>query len=158
MYLQTFGGSALLHLLASHPRVVALFGIAATAGLLIAPHAPGRLLGTATRIERIEAAIRPQAALTEERQIAAERAAALLLERQAKADIAAAVKQTLKRCGSGCTDISTESVISDELLLERVLVLYELDKMARGPREEPLANRLLTPVAVAADAGRPHSR
>jgi hypothetical protein len=30
MYAPTFGGSGLLHLLVAHPRVVAIFGVAAT--------------------------------------------------------------------------------------------------------------------------------
>ena len=73
MYLPTFGGSGLLHLLAAHPRVVAILGVAATVGALMAPHAPGNLIGTAGHIERLESGIdEPFVAVAEERQAAAE--------------------------------------------------------------------------------------
>jgi hypothetical protein len=132
MYTQMFGGSALLHLLAAHPRVVALFGIAATAAALISPLGPGRYAGTESHLERIEAAVRPQAELTEARAAAAERAAARLLASQNAEEIAAAVTNTLERCGAGCTDISTDRIVSDPSLLRRVLVLHELDVQARA--------------------------
>ena len=134
MYFQTFGGSALLHLLAAHPRVVALFGIPATVTMLMAPQGPGRYAGTAGHLERLEAAIRPQAGLTEERQVFAERRAAQMLERHEGAEISAAVGEMLRRCGSGCTDISSNSIVSDPAMLRRVLYLYELDQLARVPK------------------------
>ena len=61
MYIQMFGGSALLHLLAAHPKVVALFGIAATATMLMTPLGPGGYIGSGGHLDRIEAAVRPQA-------------------------------------------------------------------------------------------------
>ena len=131
MYIQMFGGSALLHLLAAHPKVVALFGIAATATMLLTPLGPGRYIGSGSHLARIEAAVRPQAAITEARQAAAERAARLLA-RQNQTEIAAAVTLTLERCGAGCTDISTARIISNPELLRRVLVLHELDFQARA--------------------------
>ena len=136
MYLPTLGGSGLLHLLAAHPRVVAIFGVAATIGALIAPHAPGQLVGTSHHIERIESAIRPQVAVAEERQTAAEEAAVRLLEQNDRAQIDSAVRRMLRTCGSGCTDISTERVIGDRALLLEVLMLSELDKLARKPRTD----------------------
>jgi hypothetical protein len=132
MYTPMFGGSALLHLIAAHPKVIALFGIAATVSLLMAPHGPGRFIGSRTRIERIEAAVRPQADVTEARQAAAERVAARMLVRRDEDEIAAAVRLTLERCGGGCTDISTSTVLADAPLLRRVLVLHELDQQARS--------------------------
>ena len=132
MQLPIFGGSALLHLIAAHPKVVALFGIAATVSLLMAPHGPGRFLGTDTHLRRIEAAVRPQVATSEARERIAEGAAVYMLARRNSAEIATAVRQTLGRCGSGCTDISTEDVTADDVLLRRVLVLYFLDQEARG--------------------------
>lgn len=132
MYTPMFGGSALLHLIAAHPKVIALFGIAATVSLLMAPHGPGRFIGSRTRIERIEAAVRPQADVTEARQAAAERVAARMLVRRDEDEIAAAVRLTLERCGGGCTDISTSTVMADAPLLRRVLVLHELDQQARS--------------------------
>jgi hypothetical protein len=136
MYLPTLGGSGLLHLLAAHPRVVAIFGIAATAGALMAPHAPGRLVGTTSHIERIESAIRPQIPVAEERQAAAEQEAVRLLEQNDKEQIELAVRQTLRMCGPGCTDISTNRVMSDRALLLRVLTLSELDRLAHTPRTD----------------------
>lgn len=136
MYVPTFGGSGLLHLLAAHPRVVAIFGVAATVGALMAPHAPGRLVGTAGHIERIESAIRPQIAVAEERQTAAEEEAVRLFEQNDRQQIEGAVRQMLRACGSGCTDISTDRVIGDRALLLRVLMLSELDKLARTLRAD----------------------
>ena len=132
MYTQMFGGSALLHLLAAHPKVVALFGIAATATMLVTPLGPGRFAGSGSHLARIEAAVGPQADVTEVRQAAAERAAARLLAGQNTTEIAAVVKLTLDRCGAGCTDINTERIVSDPELLRRVLVLHELDVQARA--------------------------
>lgn len=136
MYAPTFGGSGLLHLLVAHPRVVAIFGVAATIGALIAPHATGQLVGTANHIERIESAIRPQVEVAEERQTAAEEAAVRLLAQNDRAQIESAVRRILRACGTGCTDISTERVISDRALLLEVLMLSELDKLARTPRTD----------------------
>jgi hypothetical protein len=136
MYLPTLGGSGLLHLLAAHPRVVAIFGVAATVGALIAPHATGQLVGTAHHIETIESAIRPQAAVAEERQTEAEEEAVRLLQQNDRAEIESAVRRMLRVCGTGCTDISTDRVLRDRALLLEVLMLSELDKMARKPRTD----------------------
>ena len=130
MYTQMFGGSALLHLIAAHPRIVALFGIAATAAALMAPIGPGRFIGSEGHLERIEAAIRPQAGVTEIRRAAAERDTARMLGRGEAGEIEIAVKRALDRCGAGCTDISTAPIVSDPVLLRRVLVLYHLDYQA----------------------------
>jgi hypothetical protein len=145
MYFHTFGGSALLHLLAAHPRVVALFGIAATVGLLISPNGPGRDIGTGSHLARIEAAVGSQIAVTDARQIAADRAAAGIIERRERGEIAAAIAHTLDVCGAGCTDISTARIASDAILLRRVLVLYELDKAAHASAHQAVQS---TPPAV----------
>jgi hypothetical protein len=135
MYLPTLGGSGLLHLLAAHPRVVAIFGVAATVGALMAPHAPGRLVGTAGHIERVESAIGTQfVAVAEERQTAAEEQAVRLLDQNDRKQIEAAVARLLRTCGPACTDISTDRVVSDRSLLVRVLMLSELDKLAHTPQ------------------------
>lgn len=141
MYLQTYGGSALLHLLAAHPKIVAAFGIAATVAMVIAPHGPGRYVGTATHLARLESALAGQAHVTEARQREAERAAAVLLESEREDDIASAIHVTLRRCGSGCTDLNTARVVSDPILLRRVLVLYELDRAATGSAAAGAAGR-----------------
>jgi len=141
MYVPTFGGSGLLHLLAAHPRVVAIFGVAMTVGALNAPHAPGRLVGTASHIERIESAIRPQVGIAEERQTAAEEEAIRLLERNDRKQIESAVRQMLRKCGAGCTDITTDRVIGDRALLVQVLMLSELDKLASQPKTDIVGAR-----------------
>ena len=131
MYVPTLGGSGLLHLLAAHPRVVAIFGVAATVTALTAPHAPGRLVGTAGHIERIESAFSQRiTALGEERQTAAEQQAVRLLERNDRQQIELAVRQFLQTCGAACTDISSDRIVGDRALLVRVLMLGELDKQA----------------------------
>jgi hypothetical protein len=132
MYLQTYGGSALLHLLAAHPKIVAAFGIAATVAMLIAPHGPGRYVGTATHLARLESALAGQTHASAIRQQQAEQAASAMLEGDREHDIFAAIEYTLRRCGSGCTDLSTRRVARDPVLLRRVLVLYELDRAATG--------------------------
>jgi len=86
-----------------------------------------------------------QTAVTDARQFAAERAAAGIVERQERGEIAAAIAHTLDVCGAGCTDISTARIVSDAILLRRVLVLYELDKAARAPAHQAVQG---TPSAV----------
>ena len=54
-----------------------------------------------------------------------------MLARHDRAEIATAVRETLSRCGHGCTDISTVDISTDEVLLRRVLVLFDLDLEAR---------------------------
>jgi len=132
MYLESVvGGAALFHLLAAHPRVVALFGIAATVTILVAPEGTGRFVGSSAHLERVEAAIRPQAAVSGARQAAAEQRTTEMLERREVVEIASAVDYALQMCGAGCNDITTSSITSDAKLLRRVLVLYELDQLAR---------------------------
>jgi hypothetical protein len=130
MYLQTYGGSALLHLLAAHPKIIAAFGIAATVAMLIAPQGPGRYVGTATHLARLESALAGQAQVSEARQREAQLGASAMLEAEREHEIVEAIEYTLGRCGSGCTDLSTRRVARDPILLRRVLVLYELDRAA----------------------------
>ena len=137
MYLPTLGGSGLLHLLVAHPRVVAIFGVAATIGALIAPHAPGQLVGTAqpyrTHRVRDPSAGRRRRGTRKRRP---KRRPCGCSQQNDRAQIESAVRRMLRACGSGCTDISTERVISDRALLLEVLMLSELDKLARTPRTD----------------------
>ena len=130
MYLHAYGGSALLHLLAAHPKVVGAFGIAAVVAMLISPQGPGRYVGTAAHLARLETALAEPGGATESQATAAARAAARMVEEGRQDQIRAAVAHTLRRCGSGCTDLSTARVAGDPVLLRRVLVLYELDRLA----------------------------
>jgi hypothetical protein len=135
MYFPVFVGSALLHLLAAHPKVVALFGIAGTVALLMSPHGPGSYRGTAQ--------ISETAPIASEYRNRAERAVATMLEAARPEDIEAAVEHALSVCGPGCTDLSTPLVMRDKELLRRVLVLSDLDKRVEAAR------RITTAPAVA---------
>ena len=54
MYFNVFGGSALLHLLAGHPRIVAAFGIAGTVAILVSPLGPGKHPGSEAYAQAID--------------------------------------------------------------------------------------------------------
>ena len=128
MYLSAFGGSGLLHLLAAHPRVAAVFGIAATVSMLASPLGSGRFAGTADHLEKIERSMSDTGLATVARQARAEREASALLERGNQEAIDAAVASVLRSCGSGCTDLSTATIARDPELLRGVLILHELDE------------------------------
>ena len=63
MYFNSFGGSALLHLLAGHPRVVAAFGIAGTVAILVSPLGPGKHPGSEAYAQAIDQEIPSSAGL-----------------------------------------------------------------------------------------------
>ena len=134
MYFPIFAGSALLHLLAAHPRIVALFGIAGTVSLLFAPHGPGNYRGTASYLERLDAQIGETAPIASEYRTRAESAAASMIERGRSEEIESAIDRALRACGSGCTDLSTPLVMKDQELLKRVLVLSDLDRRVEAAR------------------------
>ena len=134
MYFQTLGGSALLHLLLGHPRLVALVGIATTVALIVTPHGPGRYRGTGDYLDRIEANMIHSLETTEENQERALRAASDMLEYERTEEIEAAVGHTLRQCGPSCTDLATPIVIDDRDLLKGVLILYQLDKFSTASR------------------------
>jgi hypothetical protein len=142
MYLHTFGGSALLHLLMGYPRLILTFGIAGIIGMTATPHGPGRYGGTGAYMAQLDASKASLAEAAAEQQ--ARQAATDMLERFEPNEIAAAVEHTLRRCGPGCTDLATPIVIDDPDLLRRVLVLYQLDQAAtrarmNGPQTDVVA-------------------
>ena len=92
MYLNTYGGSALLHLLIGYPRLVLIFGLAGLVGMTSTPLGPGRYSGTGAYLAQLDSVFKPRLA-----EAAAEQRA-----RQAATD----------------------------MLLRRVLVLYQLDLAA----------------------------
>jgi hypothetical protein len=134
MYFPIFVGSALLHLLAAHPRIVALFGIAGTVSLLVAPHGPGNYRGTAAYLERLEIQIGETAPIASEYRTRAEGAADAMIENGRPEEIESAVVRALRACGSGCTDLSTPLVMGDQELLRRVLVIADLDRRVEAAR------------------------
>jgi hypothetical protein len=134
MYFQILGGSALLHLLIGHPRLVALLGIVATVALTSAPLGPGRYAGTGEYLDRIDAAMTPGLESTIEMQERALRAASDMLEHERTDEIEAAVDYTLRKCGHRCVDLTTPIIVDNLDLLKGVLILYELDKLATESR------------------------
>jgi len=133
MYLNTYGGSALLHLLIGYPRLILVFGLAGTVAMTTAPQGPGRYLGTGAYMAQLDAAFKPRLADAAIEQQARQRAVDML-ERFDDAEISEAVAHTLQQCGPGCTDLATPIVIEDPELLRHVLVLYQLDRAGSGAR------------------------
>jgi hypothetical protein len=140
MYFPIFVGSGLLHLLAAHPRIVALFGIAGTVSLLVAPHGPGNFRGTAAYLERLDVQIGETAPIASEYRSRAESAAAAMIDRGRPEEIESAVDRALRACGSGCTDLSTPLVMASPELLRRVLVMSDLDRRVEAARDVATAS------------------
>ena len=118
MYLNTYGGSALLHLLIGYPRLVLVFGLAGLVGMTSTPLGPGRYSGTGAYLAQLDSAFKPRLAEAAAEQ-RARQAAIDMLERLDDSEILAAVEHTLQQCGPGCTDVATPIVIDDpEKLLD----------------------------------------
>jgi hypothetical protein len=133
MYLNTYGGSALLHLLIGYPKLILLFGLAGTVAMTTAPHGPGRYAGTGAYMAQLDAAFKPRLADAADEQQARQRAIDML-ERFDGNEIDNAVAHTLRQCGPGCTDLATPIVIDNPVLLRHVLVLYQLDQASSKAR------------------------
>jgi hypothetical protein len=130
VYLTTIGGSGLLHLLAAYPRVIGALGLTATVAILLSPVGPGRQIGTASALARLDRTIADRAAVAPSARDHAAAAVAEMLERKNDAEIMAAVNGVLQRCGAGCTDLTSAAVVGDPILLRQVLVLRQLDEAA----------------------------
>jgi hypothetical protein len=144
MYFNTFGGSALLHLLAGHPRVVAAFGIAATVAMLVSPLGPGKHPGSEAYAQAIDHRI-PSSAGLDAATVAEARAAAEQLSHMSKDVVHEAVQNTLASCGGGCAELTPAIVERDPKLLRDALLLYQIDVIRRlraaGGHEFDLAQR-----------------
>ena len=142
MYLPFFGGSSLIHLLASNPRVVMLFGIGTLmTSLLQTPFARPDVIGTAAYVEQLEHAARVEGAIDPaivERAQSAARALALTPTRR----LVPVVEETLRACGSACNSIGVSAVLKDPTMLQDVLLLHTLS--------EAKHHRVLTSTTVAA--------
>ena len=121
MYTPTFffGGSSLLHLLARHPKVVAVFGLAGTIAMLThAAFGPQIVGGTTGYAQALEGAI-------------ANRGAGVVLvsspSTSAPAETLAIVTETLQVCGKACGDLTPAAVMQDPVLLRDVLVIHAAD-------------------------------
>jgi len=141
MYVNVFGGgSALLHLLAGYPRVVLALGIAGTVMATIAPQGPGRHLGTESYLVKLDSAIGQRLPNGDAAERQARQAVSDMLERYEFSQIEDVVAETLRACGSGCTDLSTPIVIRDPELLRRILLLHELDRVSTRTRARERSN------------------
>jgi len=129
VYLNSFGGSGLLHLLAGHPRVVAAFGIVGTVALLVSPLGPGVQGGSARYAEALDRSVSPgiSATLIADAQ---ESADAQLSESPEVLD--GVVGQTLHLCGPQCGAVTPAIVLKDPVLLRKVLLLHEVNLRATG--------------------------
>src|SRR5512147_1913393 len=131
MYLNVFGGSALLHLLLGHPKLVLALGIAGTIAVTTTPLGPGRHVGTAHYLAQLDATIGQEVANGDAKEQAARQSVTNLLEAYDTRTIENTVAETLHACGPGCTDLSTPIVIRDPELLKRVLLIHELDRLSQ---------------------------
>lgn|SRR5690554_3199665 len=128
MYVSPIGGSALLHLLAAHPRLVAAIGIGAVVAMVANPYGSGRYVGTADYLERIENSLPPSDTASAARRSRAESEVTRMLERNDTESIQQAVAAVLHRCGKDCTDVSVATIVDDPRLLRAVLTLDALDR------------------------------
>lgn len=133
MYFGFFGGSALLHLLAAHPKVVAAVGIATTVTLLATSMGPQNYLGAGQQIRRLERIVAANelvdAGAMEDVAAAAQRMANMPL-----AEIEQTVRRVLRECGNGCADLTPAIVMNDTALLQNALYISELDRHATEER------------------------
>ena len=124
MYLNTFGGSGLLHILAGHPRLVAGFGLVGAVVLLASPVGPGTYRGTAKYAAAIERTIQDRGSggvvSNAERQAAAEL-------NDSRDQLEPIVRRTIAACGAACGDVTVDGVFGDRVLLKDILVLDAID-------------------------------
>jgi len=134
MYFNFLGGSALLHLLAAHPKVVAALGITATIGLLMTPLGPHNMIGAGRELRTVERSMASEdLALDDAVASAGAAARAAVLSRE---EMDAAVRHALARCGNGCTDLTPAIVMRDKALLKNALYVAALDRMASGQTDK----------------------
>jgi len=126
MYFNMFGGSALLHLLAGHPRVVAAFGIAATVAMLVTPLGPGKQAGSEAYMTAIDRTIPSEQAL-DSALLEAAKGAADQLARMPKDVVHEAVRGALSECGAACVELTPAIVERDPKLLHDALLIYAID-------------------------------
>ena len=128
MYLPSmfFGGSSLIHLLASNPRVVAVFGVGAlVTTLLQTPFGTADVMGTAAYVEQLDKAVRQQGAVDPD-VIENARQAAVTLSQAPARRLSEIVESTLLDCGAGCLTIETSAVLKNPTVLHEVLFLHTL--------------------------------
>ena len=131
MYFNVYGGSALLHLLAAHPRIVAAFGIVASVAMLASPLGQGDYPGLARYAKTLDRVVARSAAVDNATIIAATLAADRF-ESMPHEVVDAAVRVVLSECSSHCAELTPAIVEGDAKLLRKALLVYELDLMAKN--------------------------
>jgi hypothetical protein len=144
VYFGFSGGSALLHLLAAHPKVVAVFGVIGTLALLTTSLGPHNHFGAGQQMRRLDKMVTTNelvnAEALEHPSSAARRIAAM-----APADIERAVREVLRECGRNCADLTPAIVMKDRTLLNTVLYVAEADRYAdRQPISPEQRTQLLS--------------
>ena len=123
-----FGGSSLLHLLASHPRVVAVFGLSALVGVLLqSPFGTPDVFGVAGYVKQLDQIAREQE-LVDPQIVAQARTTAGALEDLPKSRLSQIVEETLRDCGIGCISVPTSAVLNNQEMLADVLLLHTLNQ------------------------------
>ena len=122
------GGSSLIHLLASHPRVVALFGVSALVGsLLQSPFGRPDVIGTAGYVKQLDQVARQHDAIDPEILAQAHKTARVLAQLPASR-LTEIVRDTLRECGAGCNAVHMTTVFNNRELLNDVLLLHTLNQ------------------------------
>jgi len=122
-----FGASSFIHLLASNPRVVAVFGLGAlVTTLLQSPLGTPDVIGTAGYLKQLEHVALQQGAI-DPQVIEQARSSARALAESSGSQLAKAVEETLRDCGQACSTLETSTVLKDSELLANVLFLHTLN-------------------------------
>lgn len=145
MYFGFLGGSALLHLLAAHPKVLATFGIAATLSMLSTSLGPQNYLGAGQQINRIERSLAP-GRLVDDAAVEELATSARRLATMPAAEVEPMVRQVLRQCGNGCGSLTPAIVMNDAALLQSALIVSELERRSAGlqPLTDDRIAQLLT--------------
>ncbi len=123
-----FGGSSLIHLLASHPRVVVLFGVGALVGsLLQSPFGTPDVRGTAAYVKQLEQVARQHTAIDPEIVAQAQKTAGVLAQLPTSR-LSEIVADTLRECAAACTGVQISAVFKNRELLTDVLLLHTLNQ------------------------------
>src|SRR5262249_14188476 len=126
MYFNFFGGSALLHLLAGHPKVVATLGIATTIGLLATGVGPRNVMGAGQQLRTLERSIAQSLGAEDITQAKIAASLSAIPRHAVERD----VRHALTQCGTGCSDLTLAIVMRDETLLKDALFVAALDRAA----------------------------
>ena len=131
MYPTAIGGSAILHVLAAYPRLIAVFGIAATVSMLTTPLGTGDYAGVRGYAAAVERRIAGQTAASIEAFEQAQ-ARAEALARLPQRRVYDLVHETLQACGNRCVEEGGTPLSADPESLKAILLLHELDPELRA--------------------------